>query len=503
MARQVSDRSGLAVPSNIINEAFHLLEKLSSSGLSTKWRISSWNGMVSLLLVWGKKKRSRRGKDRPSSSRKRSLSKKKSSGKKRQQGGVFPERSSAGSSLMSSPVYTEFSSDEARPPSYPKRRKDTRRAPVSVGSVLSADSIFSVDSLRKPRDALTSMSSYELSNEEAFLYDSLKRRKAGHDSERSVYVKDCLRPYPYIASDEPLYYDSLTRSDGGKTGLSNDEVFAEDSHKFNGYEERVECSREVSSFGSQLQRELSLEERLEHRASEQLKAFSDETLMYESLRRKKAQVHSRGPSNEIYDVSKYKCDDFSRKEDQQRRLEVQMRHVECDVQAARKHEDSKSYQWQMDKKNIYDKNINQNLEAQNLQMQNAPFEYTESDNRKIRTVDVKQSYEEQEVEHTTNEIGENRKLFSQQRETQDSDIQFVAQLCCKGSDEKMQTKAQSDVDFDSRFVTNPIDKEGFDSQSQPKMDCAEEITITEYFLLRKDESNCQFYRMYLNGTTMP
>ena len=340
MAEQKPDNKGLVLPSTIMAEAMRLLEQFSSSGISTKWRISSWNGMFSLLLVWGKKeKESRRSKHRSSSGRKKTSWKRRLWGRRKQRNGeVSGKRGNPKSSLVSSPVYSELSGDDVFPPGLCIPQK--KRAP------LSSDSLFSVESLKRLREMPVSLSSHELSNEEAFVYDSLKRRKGGSAS-RSVARDDSLsraygRKVCRMSSDEAFLYDSIKRSQGFRTGhLSTDEMFAEDMLRR--YKEKAHYSEVVGSIkdgGScsppgkgvgpvgdvspdrSIPRDdhnLYFKERgCEDLVAEQLKEFSDETLMYESLRRKNADIplHAGWLKNELCDVSNYSCDFSSRYQDE-------------------------------------------------------------------------------------------------------------------------------------------------------------------------------------------
>ncbi len=99
--------------------AFKLLEVFSSSGLSTRWKLSSWNGITSLLVVWGSRKHVKKNQSRPILSRKRSCRgkktltlRKRNSRERLRDLGLNSGKSSANNRNGSTTSYSQFSSDD-------------------------------------------------------------------------------------------------------------------------------------------------------------------------------------------------------------------------------------------------------------------------------------------------------------------------------------------------------------------------------------------------------
>lgn len=202
MVQHLNKRDGLADSSSNISEAFRLLEKFLSSGVSLKWRVSSWDGMVSLLLIWGRKSKSRPNKGRLLSRRKKGMSRRKLS-KVRKQPDVNPMKNgSANSGLGSRPVDCEFaSSDDVLFTSHLKEPIDCWRVASS------GESVFSIDSAERRHGNLSVTSS-----DEVFLYDSLRRRKGGIScpgSHRSISSSSRHHSSAYMSNDKDYLQDPL------------------------------------------------------------------------------------------------------------------------------------------------------------------------------------------------------------------------------------------------------------------------------------------------------
>ena len=274
--------------------------------------------MVTLLLVWGKKKKSHKISNRVWSSRKKATRKRRSLSKQRSCEFNFAERNSAGSSLLSSPVYSEFSSDDLYP--ITSIRHESERSVYK--DPMSSDSVFSVESLKRQREGFqfyNEMSSQDLSAEEVFLYDSLKRRKrnlVNQDSLSATRSREGSFKTRTMSADEALLYGSSRRERAmTHSGVgSRDEAIAEEmmirrtekSRAVKGnemhdparpYVQRQPMARVVEEIENERNGTVRYHDS-KTGTKEQLKQFSDEQLMYESLRRKKEQIRRQ------YDVAK-------------------------------------------------------------------------------------------------------------------------------------------------------------------------------------------------------
>ena len=331
MVRHEKDRSGLCESSSNINEAFRLLEKFLSSGVSLRWRVSSWDGMVSLLLVWGKNVKSR-SQSRGRSRRRRGIIRRRLSGVKKQCDSKLLGKGNANSSHRSSPVCSEFPSDNVFPTSRTRRPANTS----------SSDSVFSVDSVKRQCGKSSMMLSYELPDDEVFVYEPLKRRKEGISSPglpRSVCSGDRHCSNAYLPKDGANLYDFLRRrqrnktrqSLGGKDVLRGVKAESRDfamsrpmEYKIAcGSTERVQDSVEAYYLASniahcQYDRFPTRLEKYQDFATDQLKKLSDEALLYESLRRKKGNIRVTSTRNEVYDVSQYSVNEINRIDDERR-----------------------------------------------------------------------------------------------------------------------------------------------------------------------------------------
>ena len=286
----------------VTKEALRLLQIFISSGLSTKWRLTNSDGVVSLLLQWGNKKQLRRN-SRVLSHRKRTSFKRKSQRKKSEESSTG-QRGSAGSSLVSSPIYSEFSSDDPWSPRAARR--------MNWGSVcrspLSSESVFSGKEYKS--SLLTPLSSRELSAD-----DSPKRKQTDSwrrenklPSESALDQKlvpgNIERTNRLISSDEVFLYDSLKREGEASERMpksgSNEVSVAEEMLQRHTEKDRVparkstEKTHRYDSYrvdqcdGNYAVKAAYANET--HSTREQLSSFSDEALIYESLRRKKDQI---------------------------------------------------------------------------------------------------------------------------------------------------------------------------------------------------------------------
>ena len=170
MALHVQERNGLASSSSNISEAFRMLEKFLSSGVSFRWRVSNWDGVISLLLVFGRKPRPRRSK--VLFKRKKRLYRRKLSGSAKGQTDTTLSHlgKKNGCNLIGSEPYNELTIDDVCQTGHLREPLDN----WCVGS--SSDSVFSVDSMKRLHDHQTLLSSHEPSIDKPLLYDSLKRR---------------------------------------------------------------------------------------------------------------------------------------------------------------------------------------------------------------------------------------------------------------------------------------------------------------------------------------
>ena len=169
MALHVKERNGLGGSSSNISEAFRMLEKFLSSGVSFRWRVSNLDGVVSLLLVFGRKHRSKRSK--VLFKRKKRLYRRKLSGAKRQSETTLSHLGNEKrSNLMGNEPYSEWNIDNVFQSGHLKEPVDIWRADSS------SDSVFSVDSMKRLYGNQTLLSSQEPSIDRPFSYDSLKRR---------------------------------------------------------------------------------------------------------------------------------------------------------------------------------------------------------------------------------------------------------------------------------------------------------------------------------------
>ena len=107
MACKLQNDGALAVGSYLPVDAFKLLEIFCNSAQSTRWKLSNWNGVLSLLVVWGGRKNYKRISNKGSNSltRRRSYRSKRSSF--RGQG-----RDKLDLDVRSSTSYSRHSSDE-------------------------------------------------------------------------------------------------------------------------------------------------------------------------------------------------------------------------------------------------------------------------------------------------------------------------------------------------------------------------------------------------------
>ena len=291
----------------VTKEALRLLQIFISSGLSTKWRLTNSDGVVSLLLQWGNKKQLRRN-SRVLANRKKTALKRKSKRKKSRESSTG-QRGDVGSSLVSSPVYSEFSSDDPWSPRAARR--------MNWGSVcrspLSSESVFSGGEYKS--SLLTPLSSRELSAEEAFLCDSLKCKKTdswrrqnklpGKSAlDQKLLPGNIERTNRLISSDEVFLCDSIKRegeaSERMPKSASNEVSVAEEMLQRHTEKDRAPASiskeethrydfyRVDQCDGNYAVKAAYADET--HIAREQLSSFSDEALIYESLRRKKDQI---------------------------------------------------------------------------------------------------------------------------------------------------------------------------------------------------------------------
>ena len=86
MACKATNDKELDIGSCVPFEALKLLQTFNSSGLSARWRLSNWNGILSLLIIWGgrrQNKKSPRSPNKATFRRKRSIKSKKVSTRKR------------------------------------------------------------------------------------------------------------------------------------------------------------------------------------------------------------------------------------------------------------------------------------------------------------------------------------------------------------------------------------------------------------------------------------
>ena len=320
--QRLDKRDGLAEPSSNVNEAFRLLEKFLSSGVSLRWRVSSWDGMVSLLLIWGKKSKSRSNKGKLLSKRRKGLSRRKLSGVRKQSDVNAMKIGSADSSLVSSPVDCGFASGDIFTISPLKEPRDYWHAASS------GDSVFSIDSVKRRPGNLSVTSS-----DEVFLYDSSRRRKGGISSpgsRRSLSSSSRHRSSTYMSNEKAYDKDLLNcdRRDNGSqlsgakeilrringnsrhsdvlTPMENEQISSTAGKAEDSIEEYYLVSNLADSQYDRFPTRLGNRKDL---ATEQLQRLSGEDLVFGSLWREKADIPLVTTKNEIYEVSNYVCDE--------------------------------------------------------------------------------------------------------------------------------------------------------------------------------------------------